>query len=111
MLRFPNRPFTLALEQELKPMQQQTTQDKQEHALEESYIVRQVTHMQPSWAEVERGKPGLFALQLILDNGAEEYIIRPHAKDMKPLLRLFKEAQHPMFDTQRKLLIFSDVSV
>lgn len=90
---------------------QQETKVKQEQKLEESYVVRQVTHMQPSWVELERGKPGLFALQLILDNGADEYIIQPHAEDMEPLLRLFKEAAHPMFDTKRKLLIFSDISV
>ncbi|MDQ3797213.1 MAG: hypothetical protein M3294_06550 [Pseudomonadota bacterium] len=90
---------------------QQETKEQQEHALEESYVVRQVTHVQASWAELERGKPGLFALQLILDNGADEYIIRPHAEDMEPLLRLFKEAPHPMFDKHRKLLMFGDVSV
>ncbi len=90
---------------------QQETKEKREKAMEESYVVRQVTHIQASWAELERGKPGLFALQLILDNGADEYVIQPHAEDMKPLLRLFKEAPHPMFDKQRKLLMFGDVSV
>ena len=90
---------------------QQETKEQREKAMEESYVVRQVTHMQVSWAESERGKPGLFTLQLILDNGADEYIIRPHAEDMEPLLRLFKEAPHPMFDKQRKLLMFGDVSV
>ena len=90
---------------------QQETKEKQELALEKGYVVRQVTHVQASWAELERGKPGLFALQLILDNGADEYIIQPHAEDMEPLLRLFKEAPHPMFDKQRKLLMFGDVSV
>jgi ribonuclease D len=48
---------------------------------------------------------------LILDNGAAEYIIQPHAEDMEPLLRLFKQAPHPMFDTKRKLVIFGDVNV
>jgi hypothetical protein len=94
-----------------KTQMQQDTKEKQEKALEESYVVRQVTHIQASWAELERGAPGLFTVQLILDNGADEYIIRPHAEDMEPLLRLFKQAPHPMFDTNRKLLIFSDVNV
>jgi hypothetical protein len=91
-------------------MQQQAKQ-KQEQAMEESYVVRQVTHIQASWGELERGKPGLFALQLILDNGVDEYVVRPHAEDLEPLLRLFKQAEHPMFDMNRKLLIFGDVSV
>ncbi|MDQ4147498.1 MAG: hypothetical protein M3120_07425 [Pseudomonadota bacterium] len=90
---------------------QQETKEQQERALEEGYVVRQVTHVQASWAERERGKPGRFVLQLILDNGADEYIICPHAGDMRALLRLFKEAPHPMFDKQRKLLMFGDVSV
>ncbi len=51
---------------------QQETKEQREKAMEESYVVRQVTHIQASWAELERGKPGLFALQLILDNGADE---------------------------------------
>jgi hypothetical protein len=90
---------------------QQETKEQREKTMEESYIVRQVTHVQASWAELERGIRGLFALQLILDNGADVYVIQPHAQDMKPLLRLFKEAPHPMFDKQRKLLMFGDVSV
>jgi hypothetical protein len=90
---------------------QQETKEQQEQALEESYVVRQITHIQVSWAEKKRGEPGLFAVQLILDNGADEYIIQPHAEDMEPLLRLFKQAPHPMFDTERKLLMFGDVNV
>ena len=90
---------------------QQETKEQREKTMEESYVVRQVTHVQASWAELERGKPGLFALQLILDNGADVYVIQPHAEDMEPLLRLFKEAPHPIFDKQRKLLMFGDVSV
>jgi hypothetical protein len=90
---------------------QQQAKHKQEQTMEEGYVVRQVTHIQASWAELERGKPGLFALQLILDNGVDEYVIRVHAEDMEPLLRLFKQAEHPMFDLNRKLLIFGDVSV
>ena len=34
--------------------------------------VRQVTQVHSNWNEEERGKPGKFSLQLILDNGAEE---------------------------------------
>ena len=53
--------------------QQQPTQS--DHAFQ----VRQVTNMQASWQEQERGKAGLFTLQLILDNGVEEYILEPEA--------------------------------
>ena len=43
--------------------------------LERGYKVRQVTNIQASWTEQERGKPGRFTIQLILDNGVEEYIL------------------------------------
>src|SRR3712207_4381368 len=31
---------------------------------EQQIIIREVTHIQPSWAERERGEPGAFTLQL-----------------------------------------------
>jgi hypothetical protein len=40
---------------------------------------RQVTDVQASWTENERGTPGAFTVQLILDNGAEEYVLHPTA--------------------------------
>ena len=42
--------------------------------------VRQVTHVQASWVELERGAPGMFTFQLILDN--------PTAEDAGILLEL-----------------------
>ena len=47
----------------------QERSEKQERRTEEQVIVRQVTHLQASWAEDERGKPGAFTFQLILDQG------------------------------------------
>jgi hypothetical protein len=38
--------------------------------LEEQIVVREVTHLQASWAERERGASGVFTFQLILDQGA-----------------------------------------
>jgi len=38
----------------------------------EAIVVRQVTHYQTSWAESEAGAPGVFSVQLILDQGAAE---------------------------------------
>ena len=50
--------------------------------------VRQVTHVQASWTEQERGGPGAFTLQLILDHGADEYVLRPSAEDADVLVKL-----------------------
>ncbi|MGD9890717.1 MAG: hypothetical protein AB7R89_09075 [Dehalococcoidia bacterium] len=40
-----------------------------EKRTEERIVVRQVTHVQASWTERERGDEGDFTLQLILDQG------------------------------------------
>jgi hypothetical protein len=48
--------------------------------------VRQVTDIQANCNEEGHKEPGKFSMQLILDNGAEEYVIRPTGMDMKVLL-------------------------
>ena len=89
----------------------------QEHSAEqekhttEQVLVRQVTHIQASWSERERGKPGVFTLQLILDQGVDEYILQSSAEDTESLLRLFKMSNGAMFDRARKVLIFNDVTI
>lgn len=85
--------------------------EEREHLTEEQMLVRQVTHVQASWAERERGQAGAFTFQLILDQGVDEYIIRPSAEDAEVLLRLFKTSSGAMFDRARKVLIFNDLSL
>jgi len=85
--------------------------EAQERYTEEQLLVRKVTHLQASWAERERGKPGAFTFQLILDQGVDEYILRPSAEDADALLRLFKMSAGAMFDRARKVLIFNDVTI
>lgn len=75
---------------------------------EEHIYVRQVTHVQASWTEAERGEPGDFTLQLILDHGADEYVLRPTAADLDLLLRLFGQSEQSSFDLQRKVLMFGN---
>jgi len=67
--------------------------------------------VQASWTETERGAPGAFTLQLILDNGADEYVLRPTAKDADVLLQLVKSSVKAVFDLERKVLIFGNISV
>jgi hypothetical protein len=82
-----------------------------ERHTEEQILVRQVTHLQASWTEQERGQPGAFTFQLILDQGADEYVLRPSADDAEVLLRLFEISSTATFDRSRKLLMFSDLSI
>jgi hypothetical protein len=80
-----------------------------EQNTEQSIMVRQVTDVHANWSEQERGAPGKFSFQLILDNGAEEYAIRPDAEDADVLVELFKLTDKLYFDSSRQVLIFGNV--
>jgi hypothetical protein len=80
--------------------------------------VRQVTDYQASWTEMGRetsrteeghpGTPGAFTVQLILDNGAEEYVIQPDVDDMKMIRKLLDKSGTLAFDLERKVLLARD---
>lgn len=78
---------------------------------EQQIQIRQVTQVQASWTEKNRGAPGVFTLQLILDNGVDEYIIRPTAEDADVLMKLFERSDHATFDLGRKVLMFGNLSL
>jgi hypothetical protein len=80
-----------------------------EQNTEQQVQVRQVTDVQASWTEHERGEPGSFTIQLILDDGAEEYILLPEADDAKVMLKLFRSTDAVYFDLGNKVLIPSNV--
>jgi hypothetical protein len=80
-----------------------------EQNTEQSIMVRQVTDVHANWSEQERGAPGKFSFQLILDNGAEEYTVRPDAEDADVLVELFKLTDKLYFDMSRQVLIFGNI--
>ena len=82
-----------------------------ERNVEEQITVRQVTNVHANWSEQERGEPGKFSFQLILDNGAEEYAIRPDAEDADVLIELFQLTDKIYFDMSRQVLIFGNISL
>ena len=79
-----------------------------QHA-DERIQVRQVTDIHANWSEQGDGTPGKFSFQLILDNGAEEYVVRPPAEDSDVLMDLFGASESLYFDESRGVLIFRDV--
>jgi hypothetical protein len=85
--------------------------ERSEQRTEERIQVREVTHVQASWTEQERGGDGAFTLQLILDNGADEYVLRPTSDDAQLLLKLFKRADSAMFDLERKVVMFNNLTI
>ena len=82
-----------------------------EQRTEDQIRVRQVTDVQFSWTEEGRGDHGSFTVQLVLDDGAEEYVLQPTAEDAKVQLELFGSASAVYFDLDRKVLIPSDISL
>ena len=70
-----------------------------ERQTEQQIKVRQVTDVHANWNEEERGAPGKFSFQLILDNGAEEYAIRPPTGDADALMDFFSMAESMNFDS------------
>ncbi len=83
--------------------------DEREERTEQLIEVRRVTDLHAAWTEEERGRPGAFTLQLILDNGADEYVLRPTADDADVLLALWARSESATFDLGRKVLMFSAV--
>lgn len=85
--------------------------DQQSQSTQHKIKVRQVTNIQASWTERARGEEGAFTLQLILDNGVEEYILDVENEDLEPMLKLFKISRYTTFDLERKVLMFSNLEV
>lgn len=88
-----------------------TNKPTAEQNTEQAIRVRQVTDVQASWTEHGRGERGSFTVQLILDNGAEEYVLQPTAEDTKVMLRLLDKSSSIYFDLDRKVLIPNSISL
>ena len=82
-----------------------------EERTEQAIKVREVTNVHSNWNEEERGEPGKFSLQLILDHGAEEYVLRPAAKDSKMIVKLLESTETQYFDLERRVLIANDIQL
>lgn len=76
----------------------------------EKIQVRQVTDIHSNWSEQGSDTPGKFSFQLVLDNGAEERVIRPTSEDADVLMDLFAASDSLYFDLGRDVLLFRDVS-
>ena len=71
--------------------------------------VRRVTDVHADFDEAEPGQPGVFHFQLILDDGAEEYVMSPMASDGRLLHNLIRSSESLYFDTERKRLMLRQV--
>jgi hypothetical protein len=73
--------------------------------------VREITHVQVSWTEVEGGAPEGITMQLILDNGAEEYMLNPSVDNTESILRCRSKYFLPLQSRKRKILMFGNMPV
>ena len=80
-----------------------------EERTEEAIKVRQVTNIHGNYNEFERGQPGEFSLQLILDDGADEYVLRPPADDVRTLMMMREDAESLYLNTEEWVLILRDL--
>jgi len=86
-----------------------TKNNQQQKRIERGYKIRQVTQIQPSWKEGGRGEDGEFFVQLVLDNGVDEYIIQPSSSDVDIILEMFEKSKYTVWDDERQILIFENI--
>lgn len=73
--------------------------------------VRRVTDIHSNWNEEGFGESGKFSFQLILDDGAEEAVIRPTVEDSDVLMDIIPASGEIYFDTERRVIIFNNVEL
>ncbi len=80
-----------------------------EQSTREAIKVRQVTDVHGNFSEQGQGETGKFSLQLVLDDGAEEYVLRLTSEDTRTLMLMMNEAESMYFDTERGVLILREL--
>lgn len=78
---------------------------------DDSIQVRQVSHYQFSWVAGEASGPGIWTLQLVLDEGAWEEVVTIDADDADVLQDLLSAAGTVYFDVSRRTLMFGTTAV
>ncbi|MBA2794629.1 MAG: hypothetical protein H0U32_11660 [Thermoleophilaceae bacterium] len=72
--------------------------------------VRKVTHWQPTYV-YKQGEDGTYTFQLILDNGAAEYVMTLGEDDADNLFDWLSSSSEVYFDMERKVLMFGTRAV
>ena len=79
--------------------------------LSDKIVIRKVTDVHANWSDEGADEEGKFSFQLILDNGAEEAVIRPEADAAAPLIELLKGSDDVYFDTERRNVLFRSLRI
>jgi hypothetical protein len=73
---------------------------------DDSIRVRQLSHYQFSWTAGESAKPGMWTLQLVLDEGAWEEVLTLHVDDADVLQDVLRNQKTVYYDIGRRVLMF-----
>ena len=80
--------------------------DVQQPVTDNSIRVRQVSHYQFTWVAQEPGQPGVYTLQLVLDQGAWEEVLTLDPDDADNLQDLLANTGTVHYDVERRVLMF-----
>lgn len=78
---------------------------------DDSIRVRQLSHYQFSWIAQEPGAPGVFTLQLVLDQGAWEEVLTVSSEDADALQDLLRDSKVCHYDVGRRVLLFGTTPI
>jgi hypothetical protein len=78
---------------------------------DDSIRVRQVSHYQFTWVAQEPGQPGVYTLQLVLDQGAWEEVLTLDPDDADNLQDMLRDSKVAHFDVGRRTLMFGTTAV
>jgi hypothetical protein len=90
---------------------QPSATDVTQPVTDDSIRVRHLSHYQFSWVAQEPGQPGVFTLQLVLDQGAWEEVVTVSAEDAEVLQGLLRKSSDVAFDVGRRVLMFGTAPV
>ncbi len=78
---------------------------------DDSIRVRHLSHYQFSWVAQGPDQPGVFTLQLVLDQGAWEEVVTVSAEDAEVLQGLLRKQKDVAYDVGRRVLMFGTTPV
>ena len=72
-------------------------------------VVREITDVHANYSIHDDQQPGVFSLQLILDDGAVEHLVLPDAKSTKVLLQQLKASDSAYIDLDKRAISLGEI--
>ncbi|MBM7808901.1 hypothetical protein JOD57_004738 [Geodermatophilus bullaregiensis] len=91
--------------------EQPATTNVSQPVTDDSIKVRQLSHYQFSWTAQEPGSPGVYTLQLVLDQGAWEEVLTLSPDDADALQDMLRDSGVVHYDVGRRVLMFGTTPV